>query len=543
MKENFIHSVLNYLRDKLSNKERHTFEKEMNTDPFLQDAMDGFAQLSADELEFDINNLTQKINSKAENKNRKLIPYYRIAASIAIIIGIGITALYISNNNSYTLKLAEESNVIKQDKVEEKIIEKEPKQNLKEATVEDSKDKTKNKIIATPQAKPKSFENKASKVKQRKKEDVAKQSFSEQTIVLKEEYSGSYEEPIMAASPIVSASSETISDTIINIESHLQGKMAGVAISNNNINSGASNNVLIRGAGSIKDSSPLYVIDGVVAENIENISPENIESIEIIEDKQFSAIHGSRSSDGAVMLRTKKSSGKSSKNNRSNLIKGKVVDESDLPLPGANIIIAGTNKGVISDIDGYFTIEADSTDQLKVAYIGYEEIEITNKELKSMNYQIKLRANELALEEVMVVGYGTKKKSQATGAVSRISASDISPHNKQTPEYIKKHRPKTISITCKSNPDISAEPKDGTNKFKKYIKKNFKYESLKATKIVVSFFVETDGSISEIVVLESPNENYSNEIIRLINNYPAWLPSQIDSEEVRELITMTILFK
>ncbi len=90
-----IQKLLNYLRDKLSNKERHAFEKEAVKDPFIADAMDGFAQLEPDELAEDLIKLNNKLEQRVGKKReRKLIPYLRIAATVAILMGIATVAFY-----------------------------------------------------------------------------------------------------------------------------------------------------------------------------------------------------------------------------------------------------------------------------------------------------------------------------------------------------------------------------------------------------------------------------------------------------------------
>jgi TonB-linked SusC/RagA family outer membrane protein len=99
-------------------------------------------------------------------------------------------------------------------------------------------------------------------------------------------------------------------------------------------------------------------------------------------------------------------------------VTGKVTDKANLPLPGANIIIKGTSTGTQTDFDGNFSIETVSGDVLVVSYLGYvtQEISITNQ----ASLAIKLVEDTNNLDEVVVVGYGSKSKTKLISAVSTI---------------------------------------------------------------------------------------------------------------------------
>ena len=86
----------------------------------------------------------------------------------------------------------------------------------------------------------------------------------------------------------------------------LQGKLAGIQVESFGGQPGAPANVFVRGIGSLTNSSPLYVIDGTFAENMNFINPNDIESIEVLKDASSAAIYGSRASNGVVLITTKK---------------------------------------------------------------------------------------------------------------------------------------------------------------------------------------------------------------------------------------------
>lgn len=100
-------------------------------------------------------------------------------------------------------------------------------------------------------------------------------------------------------------------------------------------------------------------------------------------------------------------------------IKGTVVDAQGEPVIGANVIEKGTTNGVITDVDGNFSVQVAENAVLQISYIGYNQQEIP---VRNQNYiTITLLEDLQALDEVIVVGYGTQKKVNLTGAVSSIN--------------------------------------------------------------------------------------------------------------------------
>ena len=106
-----------------------------------------------------------------------------------------------------------------------------------------------------------------------------------------------------------------------------------------------------------------------------------------------------------------------------NTIKGVIVDETDFPLIGATVMVKGTSNGGVTDLDGKFTITAKKGDVLSVSYIGYKPQEIKIQDQKTLN--IKMVPDNAMLDEVVVVGYGSMKRSDLTGSVSSVSAKNV----------------------------------------------------------------------------------------------------------------------
>jgi TonB-linked SusC/RagA family outer membrane protein len=104
-------------------------------------------------------------------------------------------------------------------------------------------------------------------------------------------------------------------------------------------------------------------------------------------------------------------------------ITGKVVDADGLALIGVNILVKGTSNGTISDIDGSFTLDANPGDILVFSYVGYSDQEVTVGD--GNDYSVTMQVDGLVMDEIVVIGYGTQKKSHLTGAISRVSADDL----------------------------------------------------------------------------------------------------------------------
>ena len=105
------------------------------------------------------------------------------------------------------------------------------------------------------------------------------------------------------------------------------------------------------------------------------------------------------------------------------IVTGVVVDKTGEPIIGANVVEKGTTNGTMTDIDGKFSLSIPQKGVILVSYIGYlsQELEAGNKS----ELYITLKDDTQALDEVVVVGYGSVKKSNLTGAVASIKMDDV----------------------------------------------------------------------------------------------------------------------
>ncbi|MGE5406467.1 MAG: TonB-dependent receptor [Methanosarcina sp.] len=106
-------------------------------------------------------------------------------------------------------------------------------------------------------------------------------------------------------------------------------------------------------------------------------------------------------------------------------VSGKVIDASTrLPLPGVNVVIAGTVTGVLTNVDGTYSINYTNSDAvLEFTFIGYNKITVPVQGRNSID--VEMAESVTALEEIVVVGYGTQRKSDITGSVVSVSNQQI----------------------------------------------------------------------------------------------------------------------
>ena len=104
-------------------------------------------------------------------------------------------------------------------------------------------------------------------------------------------------------------------------------------------------------------------------------------------------------------------------------ISGAVTSDDGQPLPGVNVLVVGTPNGTATDFDGNYKITASTGGVLEFNYIGFATQTISLTGQKTIN--VTLVADATALADVVVVGYGTRKKSHLTGSIAKIGGGDI----------------------------------------------------------------------------------------------------------------------
>ena len=136
-------------------------------------------------------------------------------------------------------------------------------------------------------------------------------------------------------------------------------------------------------------------------------------------------------------------------------VSGLITDSSGTPLPGVNVIIQGTNIGVSSDFDGNYQINVDNGQILVFSYIGYDSVELT---VNGTNQDVKMTESDSELDEVVVIGYGTVRKKDLTGAVDLVTEKNFAKGSVVSPQQL--IRGKVAGVSIVSN---SGAPGDDSN--------------------------------------------------------------------------------
>ncbi len=197
--------------------------------------------------------------------------------------------------------------------------------------------------------------------------------------------------------------------------------------------------------------------------------------------------------------------------------RGRVVDSQGEPLPGVNIMIKGTSTGAVTDTDGTFSLPLpDSSAILQASYIGFKPEEVKAARGKT----IVMHEDMLALNEVVVVGYGTQKKSDITGAVS------------------------TVQLNKEVNTDMAIVtkpvPPGGTlREFKKWVNKQLDPAILRSVKgkqrTTATLTIKSDGSVTDVRVT-SVSAVLAAEYKRVILLSPPWQPATRDENPVESTV-------
>ncbi|MEM5563803.1 SusC/RagA family TonB-linked outer membrane protein [Psychroserpens sp. AS72] len=139
-------------------------------------------------------------------------------------------------------------------------------------------------------------------------------------------------------------------------------------------------------------------------------------------------------------------------------VTGTVTDEANaLPLPGVNILVKGTTTGASTDFDGKYSISVNEGDILVFSYLGYSTKEIAYNGLSPFNVTLSEDAGKL--DEIVIIGYGTTTRKDATGSVESITSDDFTKGNIVTTENLLQGRVAGVTVNTSGAPGSGSEIK------------------------------------------------------------------------------------
>lgn len=455
-----INRYLNYFGNNLSNQQRHVFEKNMMRDKFDEEAFEGLSKLDVQDLNNDLNELREQLSSRSNQKKIRILskPVIRYAAAIALIIGIGGTLVYLFNTVEKYSPVAQE--------IKERSDTSHPKKLTDSLMVAEQAEYIEENAIKEKTE----YEAEITEVT-----DIEKNTMAERPVVnykaSKKEHKFNFateEKKVEVAAE--EAIGELFPEAVASLDTkHIEGK-------------------------SIK--------------NLENtaIGPR-LTQIEY-EDAATEYLTHEEEKDEAEEYR---------------IITGRIMSATDnAPLPGVTVKLLDSAYYVTTDYNGDFSIRIPAKDgeQLQFDYIGFESINMQIYSDTTVN--VHLEENLIALEELVVVGYGGRRKSSISGS-----------------------REKEVEFI--DNSFIYPEPSCGKDDYIKYIRENTSHNNLPAfdkPKIVkLKFKLDEKGSISDIEVSRSQGKEFDKEAKRLLLDGPDWIPAKQNGIPVSRKVTLKVKFE
>ena len=184
-------------------------------------------------------------------------------------------------------------------------------------------------------------------------------------------------------------------------------------------------------------------------------------------------------------------------------VRGRIIMQDGTPIPGVNVVINGTDRGTISDIDGYYQIDAPDDASIVFSMLGMEVQEYALPAAGELN--VTMEQSDATLSEVVVTGRANPQLESSRGA----------------------------------------EPSVGKDAFLDYISRALRYpeEGNKEGHVILRLTIGTDGTIRDIKVTRSLGSPYDQEAIRLINEGPSWNPAYRDGRALEDHVRVKIEFR
>lgn len=489
-----ITDIEQYLQGKMNAADMHQMEKAALQDPFLADAIEGYRNASAQQSHQHLEEIEQAIIGKKEDA--KIIPIntnkkwkWSVAASVLSIALVGsiVWMLHKKDNENIPVAKTTSASIGTQ----------------KNSTVFSHQSDTINNkpIIASNYSKKKSKNNTALIIKDNSETNLAATEFvpaeikdsvqKMQNVVVRSK------EELLQNSTVPTAKTLAAAPTV-DLNRTLQGKAAGLSVTNAKSKSNQETEIFVRGNKSIDAANkPIYVIDGIAFDSLpSDLNPASLKNVEILKEAKAVSSYGSKAANGAIVITT-----------NTKLIKGRVITKNGAPIRFATIAYS-KDKAVATDSAGYFLIDAkDSLLNATVSSVGFNSanIKLSNKKLN----QIEMKESAQNLDEVVVIGYGTQKRKDITGSVAAITSKDK-------------------SIANNGSGDSVLMPQGGWENFKVYINHKLTSDTSLISEPVTGNIefelnLDEDGAPTKVHILQSPDKKLNKQLSEAILEGPKWI--------------------
>jgi len=200
---------------------------------------------------------------------------------------------------------------------------------------------------------------------------------------------------------------------------------------------------------------------------------------------------------------------------------GRIISADDKePLPGVTIVENGTKTGTVTDLNGNFCLPVTSSNaSFTASFIGMENKEF---DLNANSPEtIELQTDNQALSEVVVVGYGTQKKGQLTGSVTKVD-------------------------TNSENENSEAEPVGGFKSYREYLDSNaILPDDYPEDKVVVKlrFQLNKNGEVESLENLNDADETIFTKAKQIVMDGPDWNAEQFNNKKVESSVRLRIVFR
>jgi hypothetical protein len=474
-KHRSTNEYLKYIKGELSPEERYSFERDLEAEPFDKEAMEGLEKLAASDVEKDLLSLHAHLGSRLRRRRRR--NFYYVAASVASLLIVGTVFVNIYDFNP---KTASESIPM-----DESFLRESP----------------------APET--------GTRAPEEAGEDLEALDDLEAADVI-----GIEEEAYVMEDPV---DTEEAAVNEVEYDSDMVAEDQEIRTDD--------------AKGIIKEQEKAEEQGIAVAEGVMEEAAEPVENVDAAKAVEIVEAPGAVEDDALVVMEAQPK--RSEKKGRARelaapasykadfaveRIGGIVLSSEDMePLPGASIMVKGSDSGLVADLNGRFSLVSDQQDQTTIiaSYVGMETNEY--QLVRGNENQVLMQPDLTSLNEVVVIGYDAAKSRHATGAVQ------------------------TIDLKQDEFTYSGAEPEGGLQAYKMYIEEHIRFPAgdtlSKKEVVVLKFHVEQDGSISNIQTLRSPGKFFETEAIRLLKEGPSWNPAKNESGNIEDVVRMRIVFK